>query len=219
VVTYSRFGSPEAMQDRFDAFAAGAEGADGGGTDCARDPSARHEYLVNGQARGEVTCYVEDRNAGLSSASSVIVWTTPELNVLARAVRGDAADLTLYEWWRTQSGPWPTEATPAKDGDPALLEGVFEMPDGTHRLTIAGDGYDVSGFSHGGPAEAQFAKPATLLVFHRISQPTFGGVVCPSYEVYRWRQRGPRLVLRLVNEGCREYASEDIAKATWIEQA
>ena len=57
----------------------------------------------------------------------MIVWTDEELRVLGQAVRDDAADLTLYEWWRTEAGPWNSSAPPEKDGRAELLTGFFEV--------------------------------------------------------------------------------------------
>jgi class 3 adenylate cyclase len=211
--TYASFTSADDLADRFEAFAAGA---DGGGTDCARNPQARQPYSVNSQPRGDVVCFLEDADAGPATTRSVIVWTDDELLVLGRAVRSDAADLTLYEWWRTEAGPVLGSALPPKDGEPEVLEGVFHTPDG-ESLSVSSGEFVPSGFSHGEPALALLGKPNLLFAYHRVSTPTFGGVVCPTYEVYRWRKRGRDLALRLVGGGCREYNSEDIAQATWIE--
>jgi class 3 adenylate cyclase len=232
-VTYSRFGSPEAMQDRFDAFAAGAEGAGRVGTDCARDPSARHEYQVNGQVRGEVTCYVEDRAAGLSSASSVIVWTDEELNVLARAVRSDAADLTLYEWWRTEAGPSVTSASPPKEGEAELLNGVFELEitrdqvgspeEGqadpswvrTWTLTVSPEeGFDgMPTYREGG--EALFAKPNRLILAYGSSVRGLGAV-CPALQAVTWRERGRSVVFSDPVGHCRERNLDLLTFEPWV---
>jgi hypothetical protein len=214
-VTYSRFASSDPMQERFDAFAAGAEGAAGAGTDCARDPSARHEYTVNGQARGEVACYVEEGTSP-GTTESVIVWTDDELVVLGRALRRDPADLTLYEWWRTETGPWTAGASPPKDGaSPDTIEGIFETPGSPRTLTFSSGRYQESEFAVYGDAALLYGKPSTVLMLHETPAPTFDGGVCPRYEVYRWRLRGDRLSLRLETGGCREYASRDITGARW----
>ncbi len=124
VVTYSRFDALDEMQDRFDSFAAAVPSLGG---DCSADASAVSPYTVNGIERGQVACYMDERESGLSAATSVIVWTDDELLVLGRALRGDAADLTLYEWWRTDAGPSTSSALPPKDGAAALVEGFFEL--------------------------------------------------------------------------------------------
>jgi hypothetical protein len=210
-VTYARFSTADDLDVSFENFAGPADPTH---DDCGDDPSARHAYSVNGTPAGDVACYVEP-GTGPSTTDSVIVWTDDELLLLARAVRGDAADLTLFEWWRTEAGPWTTDARPPKDGRADLLEGTFESTDGT--ITFRDGRYE--GTLFGGftvDAELFHAKPATVLLFHRSPPPTFGQAVCPSYEVYRWRLLGDRLSLRLVTGGCREYASEDVAAASWI---
>lgn len=210
-VTYVRFPSAEDLETAFESFAAPADPTH---DDCSRDPSARHAYAVNGTPVGQVACYVEP-GTGPSTTDSVIVWTDDELLLFARVVRGDAADLTLFEWWRTEAGPWATAARPPKDGRADLLEGTFRSRDGT--ISFEDGRYE--GTLFGGLAvDAQLfhGKPATLLLFHRSPAQTFGNAVCPSYEVYRWRLRGDRLSLRLVTGGCREYASEDVAAASWV---
>lgn len=181
----------------------------------------RHEYTVNGTRAGEVACYTVE-GTSLSTTDSVIVWTDEELLVLGRAVRGDAADRTLYTWWQTEARPWEaTSANPPKDGEPPdIIQGVFEAVGHTWTLTFEGERYEESQFGPiYGDAEVFFAKPSTVLVFHRLAPPTFGGALCPNYEEYRWRLRGDRLSLNLVSGGCREYSSVDIANAEWIRVA
>ncbi|HET9671842.1 MAG TPA: hypothetical protein VFQ40_03225, partial [Actinomycetota bacterium] len=210
-VTYTRFSTGDDLDAAFENFAAPADLTH---DDCGHDPSARHAYSVNGTPLGDVACYVEP-GAGPSTTNSVIVWTDDQLLVLARAVRGDAADLTLFGWWQTEAGPWSTDARPPKEGGPDLLEGTFTSKDGT--ISLEDGRYE--GTLFGGlavDAELFYGKPATLLLFHRSPPSTFGNAVCPSYEVYRWRLRGDRLSLRLVTGGCREYASEDVAAASWV---
>jgi hypothetical protein len=213
-VTYTSFVSADDLHEAFEAFASPADLTN---IDCARDPSARREYTVNGTAVGEVACYV-DEGTSAGTTDSVIVWTDEELGVLGRAVRDDPADLTLYEWWRTETGPWSTSASPAKDGEPPdIIQGVFEAVGEEWTLTFEGGRYRESRFApYHGDAELLFAKPSTVLLYHRSPAPTFGGALCPNYEEYRWRLRGDRLSLDLVSGGCREYSSVDIANAEWI---
>jgi class 3 adenylate cyclase len=212
-VTYATFRTADEMGTVFDGFASPADLTN---VDCVRDPSARHPYTVNGTPAGEVACYTVE-GTSVSTTDSVIVWTDDELLVLGRAVRGDAADLTLYSWWRTETGPWASTAHPPKDGDPPdVIQGVFETEGHPRTLTFQDGRYEESEFgSDYGDAELLFAKPSTLLIYHRLPPPTFGGALCPSYEEYRWRLRGERLSLDLVSGGCREYASVDIANAEW----
>ena len=213
-VTYASFGSADDLRSAFEGFASPADPTN---VDCARDPSARHGYTVNGIAAGEVACYTVE-GTSISTTDSVIVWTDDQLMVLGRAVRGDAADLTLYTWWKTETGPWEaSSAHPPKDGEPPdVIQGVFETEGHPRTLTFEGGRYEESEFSgFYGDAELYFAKPSTVLMYHRLPPHTFGGVNCPNYEVYRWELRGDRLSLDLVSGGCREYASVDIAKAEW----
>ena len=227
--TYSRFGSADAMQERFDAFAA-AVTAPGG--DCATDPAALHEYSVNGIARGDVACHVEERRSGISTAASVIVWTDEELLVLARAVRDDGADLTLYEWWRTEAGPSSSSALPEKDGAADLLTGIFEM-----EITEAEAGTDLGsadpswvrswtmklslddGFL-GMPTYPDdggvlfFAKPRTL-VFYREGGLQGFGARCPSYQAVRWTERGDQVVFSHPEGHCREWNLEAVTFKPW----
>jgi class 3 adenylate cyclase len=213
-VTYTSFGSADDLRGAFEAFASPADLTD---IDCARDPSARHEYTVNGTVVGEVACYVDDGTSA-GTTDSVIVWTDEELRVLGRAVRSDPADLTLYEWWRTETGPWRSSASPAKDGEPPeILQGVFEASGEKWTLTFEASGrYEESEFGPSyGDAVVFFAKPSTVLMYHRLPPPTFGGELCPNYEEYHWRLRGDRLSLDLVSGGCREYSSVEITNAEW----
>ena len=81
------------------------------------------------------------RGTSPGTTDSVIVWTDEKLSVLGRAVRSDLADRTLYEWWRTEAGPWRTSASPAKDGDPPdTLQGMFEATGVRWTLTFEASG-------------------------------------------------------------------------------
>jgi class 3 adenylate cyclase len=229
VVSYSRFETAEQMQERFDAFAAAVVTPGG---DCATDPAALHEYQVNGIARGDVACHVEDRRSGLSTAASVIVWTDEELLVLARAVRGDGADLTLYEWWRTEAGPSSSSALPEKDGRAELLTGIFEM-----EITNAEAGTDLGsadpswvrswtmklslddGFV-GMPTYPEdggnlfFAKPRTVIFYREGGLQGFGAR-CPSYQAVRWTERGDQVVFSHPEGHCREWNLDAVMFKPW----
>jgi len=214
-VSYASFRTADDLRAAFERFASPADLTN---VDCARDPSARHEYTVNGSPAGEVACYVVD-GTSLSTTDSVIVWTDDELLVLGRAVRGDAADLTLYTWWQSETGPWDvSSANPPKDGEPPdMIQGEFEAVGDAWTLTFEDGRFGESRFGPDyGDAELLFAKPSTVLLYHRLAPQTFGGVLCPNYEEYRWRLRGDRLSLDLVSGGCREYFSVDIANTEWI---
>jgi hypothetical protein len=144
----------------------------------------------------------------------VITWTDEESLVLGRATRGDAADLTLYEWWRIEAGPWESEADPEKDGAAELLAGTFRN-DAGWKLTFDGSRYVLDDLGpYGGENVLLFRKPGELLVFHRIPVHSFGGP-CPNYEVYGWRLRGDRLSLEILDGGCREHYSREISDTPW----
>jgi hypothetical protein len=226
-VTYSRFTALEEMQDRFDAFASGAPSVGG---DCSTDASAVHGYTVNGIERGKVACYVDERASGLSAATSVIVWTDEESLVLARALRGDAADLTLYEWWRTDAGPVSSPAFPPKDGEAEMLSGVFELriergdegtsgradPSwaGTWTLTLSLE----RGFS-GMPTYQEmgdllFGKPHVLIFDY--GSPFVGfGATCPAYQSVTWRERGGLVRFGDPVGHCRERNLDVLTFAPW----
>ena len=214
-VSYARFAVSDEMHAAFEGYASPADPTE---TDCATTPSARQEYTINGVTGGELACYSVEGES-ISTTDSVIVWTDNELLVLGRAVRGDAADRTLYDWWRTETGPWEagSAAHPAKGEEgPAVLRGAFETATGEDRTLLFQDGrYRDSWFAYPGDAEPFFAKPSTVLIFHE--QPPPGGTGhCPNYEEYRWRLRGEGLQLHLVSGGCREYASREIDEADWV---
>jgi class 3 adenylate cyclase len=226
-VTYSRFARAADMQGRFDAFSA-AVSAPGGS--CATDPAASHEYSVNGTRKGEVTCYVEDRRSGLSSAVSVIVWTDEELGVLARAIRDDAADLTLYEWWRTEAGPSSRSVLLEKDGEVELLTGFFELEihrgevgtsgtadpswvgDWTIKLSVE-DGFEsMPTYREGG--ELLFGKRHVVIFNYGSSSQGFGAT-CPAYQSATWQVRGNHVIFGDPNGHCRERNLDILTFAPW----
>jgi class 3 adenylate cyclase len=211
-VTYSSFASAEDMQVPFEGFASPADLTN---LDCSREPSARGEYMIFGRRAGEVACFLRE-GSSLSTTDSVIAWTDEELLVLGQAVRGDAADLTLYEWWRNEAGPWGSSEHLQKDGEAQLLEGSFKAAVGPRELTFVNGHYSVK--EHGAVlvvADLFYAKPSAIVLFHRIATPTFGGVVCPTYESFDWRMRGDTLNLTLTSDSCTDYASRNIAEAKW----
>jgi hypothetical protein len=213
-VSYARFRSTAEMQAAFEGY---ATPADLTRTDRARDPSARHAYTINGVPAGEVACHSVP-GTSISTTDSVIAWTDNELLVLGRAVRGDAADRTLCDWWRTETGPWDAGSSahpPKGDEGPGLLGGAFASSREDLTLLFAEGRYEDSGFVYPAEAETFFAKPSTVLIFHRQPPPTFGGVLCPNFEEYRWHLREDRLELDLVSGECREYGSEEIDRADW----
>jgi hypothetical protein len=228
-MTYSRFDSADEMHDRFDAFAAGVSTIGG---NCATDPAAVHPYTVNGIERGQVACYVDERASGLSSATSVIVWTDEELLVLGRALRDDAADLTLYEWWRTEAGPSESSAPAPKDGEAELLEGFFDLTidrddlgpaeeggadsswvrSWTLRLS-AERGFDgMPTYLEGG--ELLYGKPRLLIFDYGSTFAGFGGQ-CPAYQSVTWRERAGTVTFGHPVGHCRERNLDILTFAPW----
>jgi hypothetical protein len=226
-VTYSRFAQTADMQRRFDAFSA-AVIVPGG--DCANDPAASHGYTTNGSPKGEVTCYVEDRRSGLSAASSVIVWTDEELGVLARGVRGDAADLTLYEWWRMEAGPSSNPVLLEKDGEAKLLEGFFELEiergdrgvsgvadaswAGAWTLKLSPEEGFAGMPTYEQDGELLFGKPNLLIFDYGSPFPGFGAT-CPAYQSVTWQIRGNHAVFGHPEGHCRERNLDVLTFAPW----
>ena len=162
----------------------------------------------------------------------MIVWTDEELLVLARAVRDDGADLTLYEWWRTEAGPLTSSASPEKDGEADLLTGLFEM-----EITKAETGTDLgsadptwvrswrmtlslnNGFV-GMPTYPDdggillFGKPKTL-IFYREGGLAGFGADCPSYQAVRWTERGDQVVFSHPEGHCREWNLDAVTFKPW----
>jgi hypothetical protein len=217
------------MRDRFDAFAAGVPSVGG---DCSTDASAVHEYSVNGIQRGRVACYLDERATGLSTATSVIVWTDEDLLVLGRALRDDAADLTLYEWWRTEAGPSESAAPAPKEGEVEVLEGFFELTiarddvgpaeeggadsswvrSWTLKLS-AEDGFDgMPTYQEGG--ELLYGKP-DLLIFNYGSTFDGFGAQCPAFQSVTWRERGGRVTFGHPVGHCRERNLDLLTFASW----
>jgi class 3 adenylate cyclase len=228
-MTFSRFATAEQMQERFDAFAAGVSSFGG---DCATDPAAVHPYSVNGIERGQVACYMDERASGLSTATSVIVWTDEESVVLGRALRDDAADLTLYEWWRTEAGPSESTVPAPKEGEAELLEGSFELTivrgdvgpaeeggadaswvrSWTLKLS-AEDGFDgMPTYEEGG--ELLYGKP-DLLIFNYGSTFDGFGAQCPAFQSVTWRERGGRVTFGHPVGHCRERNLDLLTFAPW----
>jgi class 3 adenylate cyclase len=226
-VTYSRFDALDEMRDRFDAFAAAVPSVGG---DCSADASAVNPYTVNGIERGQVACYVDGRESGLTAATSVIVWTDDELLVLGRALRDDAADLTLYEWWRTDAGPSTSSAVPPKDGAAELVEGSFELEIGRGERGVSGvadptwartwiltlsaeDGFGgMPTYEEGG--ELLFGKPNVLIFDYGESFQGFG-TQCASYQAASWRERAGRLTFGHPVGHCRERNLDVLIFAPW----
>ena len=208
------------MQVPFDGFASAGGSHEPGLFDRTVGAGRVHGDRHGARARSRATWR---EGTGLSTTDSVIVWTDEELLVLGRAVRGDAADLTLYEWWRNESGPVGTvraapEGRRAAETPRGCVRASRMTLDVSDRLRIARR----SGTRRATEVRARPLRgrscssrsPDTLLLCYRLAPQRSGGI-CPNYEVYRWRLRGERLDLRLLSGGCREYSSAETANAEW----
>jgi hypothetical protein len=162
------------------------------------------------------------------------VWTDEDLLVLGRALRDDAADLTLYEWWRTDAGPSSSSAVPPKDGAAELVDGVFELriergargvsgladPSWVRTWTLtlsAEDGFEgMPTYEHGG--ELLFGKP-NLLIFDYGGPFQGFGTQCDSYQSVSWRERAGRLTFGHPVGHCRERNLDVLTFAPWTRVA
>ena len=185
---------------------------------------------MNGIERGQVACYVDERASGLSTATSVIVWTDEELLVLGRALRDDAADLTLYEWWRTEAGPSTSSAHPPKDAAAELVDGFFELeiergdrgasgvadPSWARSWTLklsAEDGFEgMPTYEEGG--ELLFGKPNVLIFSYGSTYQGFGAD-CPAYQSVTWREQADQITFGHPVGHCRERNLDVLTFAPW----
>ena len=126
-VLYQLFPSRDEMDEAFQTRA-NINGAPEG--ECATDHLAVTPYSIGGEPAGRVLCY---RLVIDETTTSHIQWTDENSAIYAHAIRNDHADLTLYEWWLSSSGPVASaeEATvtakdrPATAAVPRLPEGSF----------------------------------------------------------------------------------------------
>lgn len=212
--TYADAGALEA------AFASAAAGLDVSGPSCLTDRTAAGPYTVDGGQAGRVACFVERPTA--VAQYSAVVWTDESLLVLGRASRSDlteypvnAPDLTLYEWWRTRSGPGSGGSFRPKDGAAELPAGTFELVItkdevgaasdgladerwlGTTRVEFDKDTLRVT-YPDGTPFQADllWGKEDRLVYRERgVLGTDFGRVQCPRYASWNWRLEGGDLVL------------------------
>lgn len=98
-VLYELFSSRDEMDEAFQTRAS-ANRAPGG--ECATDHLAVTPYSIGGEPAGRVLCYTLVIG---DTETSHIQWTDENSAIYAHAIRNDQADLTLYEWWLSSSGP------------------------------------------------------------------------------------------------------------------
>jgi hypothetical protein len=160
----------------------------------------------------------------------VIVWTDEELGVLARGVRGDAADLTLYEWWRMEAGPSSNPVLLEKDGEAKLLEGFFELEiergdrgvsgvadaswAGAWTLKLSPEEGFAGMPTYEQDGELLFGKPNLLIFDYGSPFPGFGAT-CPAYQSVTWQVRGNHVVFGDPDGQCRERNLDVLTFAPW----
>ena len=119
---------------------------------------------IGGEPAGRVLCYTVEPATNAAGAApqpdrSHIEWTDDNSSIYAHAVRNDLADLSLYDWWLSASGPVVVERR--RDGD-------REGPAGLTRTSTSRR--VLPDLAHGTPGEAISAS--------RTCSPRAGG---------RWR--------------------------------
>jgi hypothetical protein len=120
--------------------------------DCATDTTAVSRYTIGGDRAGRVLCYTAEQVGGFGTPAvtphqSHIEWTDENVSIYAHAVRKDLADLSLYQWWLSSSGPVPAGdgVTVEKDLPAALPAG---LRDGTYMISVTKQDEKQAG--HGG---------------------------------------------------------------------
>jgi len=131
-VLYRLFPDRDAMDAALQVNA-NIRGATGG--ECATDRVALTPYTIDGLPAGRVLCYRSKAGFFFGTARSDIEWTDERLLVYAHAVRGDGADLSLYEWWLGSAGPQIPTGDPRSVKDrPADAAPV--LPEGSYLLSL-----------------------------------------------------------------------------------
>ena len=100
---------------------------------CATETLAVTPYTIGGSRAGRVLCYTLKRD---EVDQSHIEWTYEDSSIYAHAVRNDLADLRLYDWWLSASGPivGTGNATVAKKDPPASLGP--RLRDGSYLISL-----------------------------------------------------------------------------------
>jgi DNA-binding SARP family transcriptional activator len=130
------------------AFQTGANIAGAPDGDCATDHEAVDEYRIAGERAGRVLCFVRGPGpgepfGGSAVDSSHITWTDERLLVFADALRRDASDLSLFQWW-VAAGPVVPDSGVAGTRKQAQAQAPEPLPDGTYLANPEPDrpGYD-----------------------------------------------------------------------------
>jgi len=213
-VTFDRYANLDDLENAFTVATAGLGFA---GRSCRDAPTSTASYEVNGVGRGSVACWVD---AGIITFSPTIEWTDTDLLVLGRATRqvatgfrGNAPDLSLYEWWSEQGGPTDTNVAP-KDVPLEVPSGTFAIeitedevgaisdgkvdPSflGTTQVVLDGDTFAIV-YDDGGRFESDllWGKGHRLITRVRGALGDDFTGQCPRFESWRWSLRGDRLVL------------------------
>jgi serine/threonine protein kinase/DNA-binding SARP family transcriptional activator len=100
---------------------------------CATETLAVTPYTIGGSRAGRVLCYTLKRDEG---DESHIEWTYEDSSIYAHAVRNDLADLSLYDWWLSTSGPVASngDATATTKDPPASLGP--RLRDGSYLISL-----------------------------------------------------------------------------------
>ena len=134
-VLYQLFPTRDAMDEAFQVNANNTRAPEG---DCATETVAVGAYAIGGEPAGRVLCYTVERGPFPDDGSvllpdqSHIEWTDENASIYGHAVRNDLADLSLYEWWLSSSGPIvPGTAGGAEKDRPPTSAGPH-LDDGTY---------------------------------------------------------------------------------------
>lgn len=219
-VRYDTYMDAGALESAFGTLTAGLEIPGGS---CRDQRAAAGTYEIDGEPRGEVVCFVEPVSP--LAWGSTILWTDDAARILGRATRedvvdfqGNAADLSLYEWWRTSAGPVSSsnDSFRPKDDPAEQISGTFTSvitrrdvgPSneggadrrwvGTWTITLDGDTfverlegtYEIT-------SGLLWGKPDRMILERHYLFPPLGGVTrtCGRLESVRWRLDGDRLVV------------------------
>jgi hypothetical protein len=140
------------------AFQQGANARQAPHGECVTDTLAEGTYAIGGEPAGRVLCYTVDpaTNAAGSAPQpgrSHIEWTDDNSSIYAHAVRNDLADLSLYDWWLSASGPIVSAGDATATKDPPASLGP-RLRDGSYLISLTERQASHFGFSdlfpHGG---------------------------------------------------------------------